>query len=207
MIGPHAAHGERDDRRIASRLHELPDHAVQSAVHIEECPTRRLRRWMPMQRVAAVDAVPKPLDAAVRLARDDDEQIPLGKSLGRQPSRRARARLDSTAEDLTHRACLSRRRPWCLVRPFRRIAAESPDELRQDSLWAAGGRRPRIVRAPADDALRGRSPPEVDVGRVVHDDTAIESSPPGDESRPFLPRAIRRGIELDGSPALGCLRR
>ncbi len=162
---------------------------------------------MPVQRVVGVDAVPQPLDAAVRLARDDDEQIPLGKSLGRQPLRRARAHLDGTAEDLTHRACLSRRRPRRLVRPFRRVAAESPDELRQDALWAPGDRRPRIVRAPGEDAFRGRSTPEVDVGRVVHDNAAIESRPPGDESRPLLPRAIRRGIELDGSPALGCLRR
>ena len=208
IVGPHSAHGERDDRRVSGDGNELADHAIQRPMQVDDRLARRLRRWMAVQGVARVHAVPQSFDRAVDFAGDRDEEVPVREPLGREPSRRLRADGERAGQTFAHRSGARRGGPGKPVRPLgRRVAAEPAAELRQETGRSPGHDDSRIVSAPPHDAPSRRRAVQVRVWRVEHDDAAVEAGPPWRESRAFLPRFVCRRIEFHGGPPASRLRR
>ena len=207
MIGTHAAHRKRDDRRIAGAPHQLAHHAIEAPMDLEQGRGRRPCRRMPVKRMRGVDAVPQSLHGAMRFPRHRDEEIPVRESLRHEPAGRASADIERVGERLPHGPRPSRRGPWDSIGPRRGgVATESLLELGLDARRPAREGGAGVMGAPCHDALRLRRAAKVHVRRVEHDDAAIEGVPPGNEAGALLPRAIAGRIELHRGPAAGRLR-
>ena len=162
VVRAHAPHREGDDRCVAVDGCEFADQSIQRVVHAAHRPAGVGRRGMRAQRMAGVDAVPQPLDRAVHLSGNRDEEIPIGEALAGKPAGGPRANVQRPVQGLAHLARALGRGPRKTVGPAGgRVETELLLVLRSELARTTGERHAGIVRPPTHDSAGVARSPQI----------------------------------------------